>query len=150
MKNALRKGGADDAEPLLRNMGGGLLGWATFPSSYTSQPKMDGVVILYSSRARRHGGPVQPGRHGHARGRPLAGPVPHVPGRLLRPRATASATRRPEASPAYGCPTGRDTCSSVAASDPITNFMDYTDDSCMNTFTAGQVARADSLTATYR
>ncbi|MFY9223953.1 MAG: M43 family zinc metalloprotease, partial [Blastocatellia bacterium] len=55
-----------------------------------------------------------------------------------------------EQSPAYGCPTGRNTCKSIAGNDPITNFMDYTDDSCMNTFSAGQATRMNAQCTTFR
>jgi hypothetical protein len=54
-----------------------------------------------------------------------------------------------ERSAAYGCPVGRDTCS-TAGIDPITNFMDYTDDFCMTTFSAAQDARMDAMFSTYR
>ncbi|MFY0584184.1 M43 family zinc metalloprotease [Cystobacter fuscus] len=49
MKNALHKGTARDLNLYFNGMGGGLLGWATFPWDYASKPLMDGVVVLYSS-----------------------------------------------------------------------------------------------------
>ena len=40
----------------------------------------------------------------------------------------------PEASPSFGC-VARDTCPGDGLADPINNYMDYSPDSCMNTFT---------------
>lgn len=44
--------------------------------------------------------------------------------------------------PNYGCPLNHTSCGSL---DMVQNFMDYTDDSCMNLFTAGQKARMRAL-----
>ena len=47
MKSSLRRGGANALEHLHRsNLGGGLLGWATFPKTYIVNPRMTGWSVL--------------------------------------------------------------------------------------------------------
>lgn len=148
-KAALAKDPAHRFNIYTAKPGQGLLGWATFPWSYAETNTMHGVVIHYASVP---GGSLAP----YNLGRTLVHEAGHYLGlyHTFQGGCTAPGDQVDdtpyEASAAFGCPTGRNTCTALAGNDPINNFMDYTDDACMFQFSAGQTVRMQSSVGTYR
>ncbi len=125
-----------------------VLGWAYFPWSYPDSYFMHGLVILYSTLP---GGSAKP----YNKGATATHEIGHYLGLFhtfqngcLSPGDYVSDTFD-EASPAYGCPTYRDTCPTPGL-DPVWDYMDYTNDACMTRFTAGQATRMRWGLATYK
>ena len=134
------------------NLSGGVLGYAQFPGSAAAT---DGVVLLYSSV----GSVASPGT---ASPYNLGRTATHEVGHWLNLRhiwgddgsgcsGSDQVSDTPnQASEKYGCPSypSTDACTSTSPGIMFMNYMDYTDDACMNMFTVGQSSRMNALFAT--
>ena len=128
------------------NLSGGVLGYAQFPGGAAAT---DGVVFLYSSIGSiAHPGTAAPYNLGRT--------ATHEVGHWLNLyhiwgddgtscSGTDNVSDTPnQADENYGCPSyPTPSCSNT--SDMYNNYMDYTDDPCMNMFTTGQAARIAPL-----
>lgn len=128
------------------NLGGGLLGYAQFPGGPAAT---DGVVINYKYFGR--GGsalaPYNKGRTGsHEVGHWLN--LYHIWG---DDNGACTGSDQVSDTPNqgvehYGCPAfPTSSCSNGANGDMFMNYMDYTDDACMNMLTLGQKTRMRAL-----
>jgi hypothetical protein len=152
MKNALRRGGPDSLNIYTTN-GDIYLGWATLPFYYKFQPGYDGVVLWWAALPGT-------GLEGASEDEPdgvltydQGDTGTHEVGHWLGLDHTFAAggckgagdkikDTPTEAEPQFFCLV-RDSCvgPSNRGDDPITNFMDYVDDVCMDNFTPDQTKR---------
>ncbi|HVK27458.1 MAG TPA: zinc metalloprotease [Nocardioides sp.] len=149
MKAALHEGDSTTLNVYTADIGAGLLGWAYFPKGYNNgRDYIDGVVMLDESMPGGTAGK-------YAEGDTLTHEVGHwlMLEHTFQGGCSASgdgvADTPREAAPQFDCPVGADTCSTPGL-DPIHNFMDYTQDSCMNMFTEGQAQRMSDAWAAFR
>ena len=144
--------GGDDAWPSgsylniwVCNLGGGLLGYAQFPGGPDSS---DGVVVNYNSFGRDFStdAPYNKGRTTtHEVGHWLN--LRHIWGDSSCGNDFVSDTPTQQTAN-YGCPSFPNySCSNNLIGDQFMNYMDYTDDACMNMFSIGQKDRMKSLFA---
>jgi len=129
------------------NLGGGLLGYAQFPGGANAT---DGVVILYSSIGSLNSpGTATPYHLGrtatHEVGHWLN--LRHIWGDANCGDDLVNDTPTQQTSNS-GCPSfPHITCSNGTNGDMYMNYMDYTNDACMNMFTIGQTSRMNALFA---
>jgi len=133
-------------------LSGGLLGYAQFPSNSTlpglatnGGPTINSGVVCGTGTI---GSVLSPGTATpYAQGRTLTHEIGHWIGlRHIWGDGGCSVddfcADTPNADGSnFGCATGNDSCTADADTDMVENYMDYSDDACMNTFTADQVLR---------
>lgn len=129
----------------------GTLGYATFPADYAVNPSVDGVVIHYTAFGRT-GNVVSPFHLGrtatHEIGHWLN--LHHIWGDAVCGDDFVGDTPQ-QHNQNFGCPgfPHPSNCPGNGANgDMFMNYMDYTDDGCMNIYTNGQQLRGKAIFAT--
>ncbi|KAG8934829.1 hypothetical protein FRC02_009149 [Tulasnella sp. 418] len=153
-KGALRQGGANALNVYTVSFTTNpILGYTTMPADYQNFPTLDGVVIDYTTLP---GGTGAPYNLVHEKsGMTLVHETGHWLGlyHTFEGGCTGDGDMVDDTpaqlSQTTGCPIGRDSCPG-GGPDPIHNFMDYSNDSCMNEFTPGQSARMKAVYASFR
>jgi Pregnancy-associated plasma protein-A/Secretion system C-terminal sorting domain len=129
-------------------LNGGILGYATFPADFAANPNVDGVVINTTSMGRVDNvvAPFHRGRTAtHEIGHWLN--LRHIWGDANCGDDQVGDTPTQQTSN-FGCPAfPRRTCGNTTNGDMFMNYMDYTDDLCMNVYSAGQRTRARAVFA---
>jgi hypothetical protein len=142
MKHALKQGG-DGALNVYSTSGGGYLGYAYLPEiTDTAQAYLDGIVIDWRTMpgvSTAYAGVADEGDTlTHEAGHWLN--LEHTFFGQCNKNGDFVDDTPPQKTATSGCPAGKDTCP-AAGLDPIHNYMDYSDDSCITQFTPGQVQR---------
>lgn len=136
------------------DISGGILGYATPPGVFPAN--QDGVVISYQYFGTSAYGAVAP----YNKGRTATHEVGHWlnlkhiwgdDGTSCSGSDNVSDTPN-QAGENYGCPTfpKTDACTPTSPGVMFMNYMDYTDDACMNMFTAGQKTRMQAAVSASR
>ncbi len=146
MKRSLHRGGASSLNIYTLNPSGSV-GWSTIPSNAKSNTVNDGVVLLHTALPGGSYVGYNTGDTGvHEVGHWLG--LLHVfQGGCSTPGDYVTDTPA-QAYAAYTCGIA-DTCT-APGDDPVSNFMGYAPDSCMYTFTTGQVTRMSDNWRAYR
>ncbi|MEM7037953.1 MAG: M43 family zinc metalloprotease, partial [Bacteroidota bacterium] len=141
---------------------GGLLGYATFPSSLASEPHHDGIVLngQYTGGPSCASSPYNLGRTathevGHWLGlyHTFSGGCAGMTPSDCAIDGDEVCDTPPVSSSSFGCPSlTQNTCSETPSDmiDQTVNFMDYVDDACMVMFSQGQVDRMHATLNTTR
>ena len=154
-KPALHQGGFRALNLYVANLKGGVLGYATFPTGKDSKLPLDGIVLTKESLPGGNAAPYNRGDTGtHEVGHWLN--LFHTfqggcddPGDMVEdtPRQFAGQN-------VFVCDETLNTCGnndgSEALRDPVHNFMNYTDDECLDRFTFGQEERMEMAWLAYR
>ena len=146
-KAALNKGGRGALNIYTANVAGDTLGWGRFPWNYAKG--VDGIVIRYSSVP---GGSEYPNNQGdtatHEVGHWLG--LFHTYEGNCENEGDSIEDTPPGKDAAKGCPEGWDSCPKVKYYDAVHNYMNATDDACMNQFTRDQSIRMDDMHRMHR